>query len=966
LFNQSHVFIYENKCSLVFWWTPWKNQTLSALNLIFSFCSRVITKILNTIKKYNSVFVNKKEKKMMTFSNTRKTKLTASIAIVLLMTTAFMLMATPLFAQDEEGPHGGSSQLPSDWSTGNYAEEQPVSGPLPTGATPELERSTEAFLSFRPNPVGLNQIFLVNLWTSPSVHVERFHPNYKVTITKPDATVINLTMNSYCADATAWFEWIADQTGTWTLKFDFLGTYFPAGRYFNGWIVTNTTGSVLGSAYYKPSSTAELTLEVQDDIVYSWPPSPLPTDYWTRPIPPEHREWWSIAGNFPWFGPGGGSMWDELYPNTSEYRQGMSREPMARFAAWVQAPNSAHIVWERVNDLAGIIGGDVGYQTVSGNAGHPSIILNGRAFQTVSRVSQDGPGSQTYWQSYDIRTGEIFWERPLYPGESEPNLIEYVISGGTAVPGEQQGVARPLLLAINGGYLRKYNPFTGAMTLNTSIAPLGGNIGSRMKYYKNGYVVSVQNLGGGNYQLINWTTLGSSSNFASRIVSNITWPWPDLGNNQDYKVDIALEALRFEIGNTFGGTNIKAADMKTGLELWNFNVTAPLTSSGAVQVENGRVAIGFLVDRQWRCWDLKTGEFLWETEKTAYPWGDFWSYSSEAAYGMIFTGTYESFYAFNWTNGETVWRYKAPALFPYETPFIDENGVTMYSWHSSLYIADGKIFTYTCTHTPEQPITRGWKYVAINVTNGEEIWSLPGSGIDSRVFQGAMADGYLALESNYLGTMVVVGKGESATTVTAPDVEVPMGSNMMIKGTVLDQSPAQPGTPAVSKESMSTWMAYLHNQWPIDGFWHNETITGVPVSLTAIHSDGSSYDLGTVTSDGYHGTFGKAWTPPKEGTYKIIASFEGDDSYGSSSASTYVEVGPAPSGGQQQETEEPTTEAPTTEAPTTEAPTSEVPTTEQPSGEAPAFPTTEVIIVAVVAVAVVIGVGAYWALRRRK
>jgi subtilase family serine protease len=92
---------------------------------------------------------------------------------------------------------------------------------------------------------------------------------------------------------------------------------------------------------------------------------------------------------------------------------------------------------------------------------------------------------------------------------------------------------------------------------------------------------------------------------------------------------------------------------------------------------------------------------------------------------------------------------------------------------------------------------------------------------------------------------------------------------------------------------MKTWMEYLHIQQPIDGIWHNETINGVPVVLTAIGSDGSSIDIGTVTTDGYYGTFSKSWTPPEEGDYKIIASFAGDDSYGSSSAATAVSVGPA-------------------------------------------------------------------------
>jgi hypothetical protein len=49
-----------------------------------------------------------------------------------------------------------------------------------------------------------------------------------------------------------------------------------------------------------------------------------------------------------------------------------------------------------------------------------------------------------------------------------------------------------------------------------------------------------------------------------------------------------------------------------------------------------------------------------------------------------------------------------------------------------------------------------------------------------------------------------------------------------------------------------------------------------------------------VTTNCYYGTFSKSWTPPSEDTCTIVASFAGDDSYGSSSAATDVTVGPAP------------------------------------------------------------------------
>jgi hypothetical protein len=133
------------------------------------------------------------------------------------------------------------------------------------------------------------------------------------------------------------------------------------------------------------------------------------------------------------------------------------------------------------------------------------------------------------------------------------------------------------------------------------------------------------------------------------------------------------------------------------------------------------------------------------------------------------------------------------------------------------------------------------------------------------------------------------GKGKSATTVTAPDIAAPLGTAVLIKGTVLDQSPAQPGTPCVSKDSVAAWMEHVHLQRDLPA-----NVTGVPVTLTAIDPNGNVQNIGTATTNGYYGTFSKAWTPEIEGTYTIIASFAGDASYGSSGAATAITVGPAP------------------------------------------------------------------------
>ena len=63
---------------------------------------------------------------------------------------------------------------------------------------------------------------------------------------------------------------------------------------------------------------------------------------------------------------------------------------------------------------------------------------------------------------------------------------------------------------------------------------------------------------------------------------------------------------------------------------------------------------------------------------------------------------------------------------------------------------------------------------------------------------GIVSDGYLTAGNYYDGYLYVFGKGISTTTVSAPQTEVTSGHNAIISGTVLDQSPAQPGTPCVS------------------------------------------------------------------------------------------------------------------------------------------------------------------------
>jgi hypothetical protein len=139
----------------------------------------------------------------------------------------------------------------------------------------------------------------------------------------------------------------------------------------------------------------------------------------------------------------------------------------------------------------------------------------------------------------------------------------------------------------------------------------------------------------------------------------------------------------------------------------------------------------------------------------------------------------------------------------------------------------------------------------------------------------------------YDGKLYDIGRGPSATTVSAPENVQPLNSPVLIKGTVTDQSIGAIGTPAISDSSMTPWMEYLYMQKP-----KPTNATGVQVTLTTLDPNNNIETIGTVTSD-TNGNYGISWTPPVPGLYKITATFSGTNSYWGSDSTTYLIVGAA-------------------------------------------------------------------------
>ena len=103
---------------------------------------------------------------------------------------------------------------------------------------------------------------------------------------------------------------------------------------------------------------------------------------------------------------------------------------------------------------------------------------------------------------------------------------------------------------------------------------------------------------------------------------------------------------------------------------------------------------------------------------------------------------------------------------------------------------------------------------------------------------------------------------------------VTIGDSLVLRGTVVDISPGTKeyaltarfpnGVPAVSDDDMSEWMLYVYKQ-----FTKPTDVTGVPVHLTAVDSNGNEHDIGTAISDAL-GNFAISWKPPTTGLYTVI------------------------------------------------------------------------------------------------
>ena len=329
----------------------------------------------------------------------------------------------------------------------------------------------------------------------------------------------------------------------------------------------------------------------------------------------------------------------------------------------------------------------------------------------------------------------------------------------------------------------------------------------------------------------------------------------------------------------------------TGASLWNLTLNYQTNTNEEIPLGGG--VDDFLIwnpsAANLNCYSIKTGTLLWTTPSVATStWATTWTvyYTETNDLNNLYVAYPDGIMrAYSLTDGHLIW---SSTAFP-STEY--PNNVIPFVCTGTVMVG-GNIYTYGGYSTGYQldPVPRFAMLICINATTGNVEWTLNGG-----VMPAAAANGYVIGYSQYDGKDYCIGKGPTSTTVTA---QQQVGGSVLIQGSVLDKSPDSSsatltamcpnGVPAISDANMSAWMDYLHMQ--------NATLlnappdcNGVPVSLTAIAPDGTSINIGTVTSDGT-GQFAYQWNPTTPGLYGIHATFAGTNSYFSSYSETHATV----------------------------------------------------------------------------
>jgi hypothetical protein len=742
---------------------------------------------------------------------------------------------------------------------------------------------TYAVVDAIPNPVGVGQEVLVKYGILTQLGtVDLGWKGLTVTVVYPDNTTHTLGPFGTDSTGSSFTTFIPNQVGTYKFTTNFPEQTNPA-------TFMNFEGGnmIFAGTVMKASTSAPVELVVQQEALPDYPGHGLPTEYWSRPIDPQLREWYSVSGN--WVTRPDNSL--ALYND--------------------DAPETAHVLWANQLTTGGLTGG------LWGDGQIPASSEGGDAYEGKfpNSIAMNGI---LYYQQTDIGMPPSIIAVNLHTGE------QWVFKNNTALSFGQilyfnsfnyDGVFT-YVWSVSGSTYTAYDPFTGLQMIKFNNVPSGtryfgpsGEILILQTDFANKWMalwnstkVGLQNSAPNSPSVGSWGSQVQGFTFDASTKASYSWnvsiPAGLTPSNSFFAPIIKILPDRM-MTVQFNLTQVRTyalslAPGSQGQLLFDKTWAAPaewLAGSNTIQygtctnyVKNGVFTIWDKELTTHYGFSTETGSYLWQTQpeqwQDAYGWGNA-EHTWYAADGKLFsTGIGGILYAYDLSTGKTAWTYTMSDL--YNEPVTGDNW-----WGWIDLIADGKIYFGTLEHSAEQPMPRGAPYICVNATTGEEIWRVNGMYRETRWGgNGIIADSIIATMDTYDQRVYAIGKGPTALTVAASPKVTVEGSSVLIEGMVTDTSPGTAtlttrfpnGVPAVSDASQSQWMLYVYKQ-----FERPSNATGVTVSIDVVDANGNYRNIGTTKSDS-NGVYSFNWTPDITGKYSVFVTFAGSKAYYASSA----------------------------------------------------------------------------------
>ncbi len=823
--------------------------------------------------------------------------------------------------------------------------------PSANAHTPPLQIQSYPYLAISPNPVGVGQTIFLVMWlhgappTAAGSAGDRWH-DFTIDIVKPNGATDHLGPFTSDPTGSTYTLYNPDQVGTYSFTLKYSGQVASLYNPDNG--LPGTPSDFVGDTWLPSQVTVSLT--VQQQAITPVEAYPLPTGYWTRPISADNHVWSTISSNWlnaPQLGTGY-SLWQTGAGPSSPHILWTKPIEFGGVVGsnWAQTAGSTSSV---IPDTGFYSGGS--YEGRFTNA----MILGGILYYPVPLGHSNVGGGFT---AVDLQTGQELWHRDdlnayLSTAYTGGNSTTASAAPSIAAPsfGQLYDYESPNQHGVVGGLLwqtstaagvttwQAFDAYTGKWAFNETNIPRGTSVytnkGEIVQYVlsydtktNTGWVALWNNTAeqvglelstGTSTNQWQWRPDGKSVDMSIAYSWNVTLP--NLAGNSAPAIvqvlpgDIILgrsSLVAPGVGDKYTPDPftlwaISDKDSNRGQLIWKQDYPAPsgnltrrFITSWPIDPVNRVFVMSDVETMQFLGYSLDNGSLLWgpttipQRAYTYYGSGEGGGQRGAMAYGNLYVqGFGGELNCISTLNGSLLWK------------FNDTNSGIDTPWGLRPIflsaITDGKVYAFNNEHSPNDPLYEGNSIYCIDAYTGAEIYKMlgwsgqtGGRGTSTAV----LADGVLCYYNYYDNSIYAVGKGPSAITVDAPLTNIARGQSVTIRGTVTDVSAGakqkiQDGlfnvVPAISDESQAAWMEYIYMQKPMP-----TDATGVTVKLTTLDPNGNTVDIATVTSDS-SGLFYTNWTPQIEGSYKIIATFAGSNSYWGSTATTAMSVGPAPS-----------------------------------------------------------------------